>query len=176
MYVYSHINITCPVAKSCPPLRDPMDYSMPGFPVLYYLLEVAQTHVHWVSDATEPSHPLSPHFPPVSIFPSIRVFSNGSALRIRWPKYWSFSISPFNECSWVISFRIDWFDLLAVQGTLRSLLQHHNSKASILWCSAFFMIQLSHLYMKNHSWKGYWKIQSLSCHHSSNPERVVVSL
>ena len=84
-----------------------------------------------------------------SIFPSIRVFSNESVLRIRWPKYWSFSfnISPFNEYSELISFRIDWFDLLAVQGTLKSLLQHHTSKASILWCSAFFIVQLSHPYM-----------------------------
>ena len=86
---------------------------------------------------------------PPSIFPSIRVFSNESALRIRWPKYWtfSFSISPCNECSGLISFRMDWLDLLAVQGTLKSLLQHHSSKASILQCSAFFMVQLSHLYM-----------------------------
>ena len=82
-----------------------------------------------------------------SIFPSIRVFSNESALHIRWPKYWSFSISPSHECSGLISFRIDWFDLFAVQGTLKSLLQHHNLKASILWRSAFFMVQLSHLYM-----------------------------
>ena len=83
-----------------------------------------------------------------SIFPSIRVFSNESALRIRWPEYWSFSfsISPSNEYSGLISFRIDWFDLLAVQGTLKSILQHHSSKASILGCSAFFMVQLSHLY------------------------------
>ena len=80
-----------------------------------------------------------------SIFPSIRVFSNEPALQIRWPKYWSFSISPSNEG--VISFRIDWFDLLAIQGTLRSLLQYHSSKASILWCSAFFTVQLSHPYM-----------------------------
>ena len=79
-----------------------------------------------------------------SIFPRIRVFSNELALRIRWPKYWSFSISPFNEYSGLISFRIDWFDLLAVQGTLKSLLQHHSSKASILWHSAFFTVQLSH--------------------------------
>ena len=86
---------------------------------------------------------------PPSIFPSIRVFSNESALHIRWPKYWSFSfnISPFNEYSGLISFRIDWLDLLAVQGTLKSLLQHHSSKASILWCSAFFIVQLSHPYM-----------------------------
>ena len=84
-----------------------------------------------------------------SIFPTIGVFSKESVLCIRWPKYWcfSFSISPFNEHSGLISFRIDWFDLLAVQGTLKSLLQHHSSKASILWCSAFFMVQLSHPYM-----------------------------
>ena len=84
-----------------------------------------------------------------SVFPSIRVFSNESALHIRWPKYWSFSfsISPSNEYSGLISFKIDWFDLLAVQGTLKSLLQHHSSKASILWHSAFFMVQLSHPYM-----------------------------
>ena len=81
------------------------------------------------------------------IFPSIRVFSNESVLCIRWPKYWSFSISPFNEYSGLTSFRIDSLDLLAVQGTLKSLLQHHSSKASILWCSAFFMVQLSHLYV-----------------------------
>ena len=86
---------------------------------------------------------------PPSIFPSIRVFSNKSALHIKWPKYWSFSfnISPSNEYSELISFRIDWFDLYTVQGTLKSLLQHHSSKASILWCSAFFMVQLSYLYM-----------------------------
>ena len=84
-----------------------------------------------------------------SIFPSIRVFSNESGLHIRWSKYWSFSfsISPSNEYSGLISFRIDWFDLLALQGTLKSLLQHHSSKASILWCSAFFTVQLSHSYM-----------------------------
>ena len=83
------------------------------------------------------------------IYPSIRVFSNESVLLIRWPKYWSFSfnISPSKECSRLISFRMDWLDLLAVQGTLKSLLQHHSSKASILWCSAFFMVQLSHPYM-----------------------------
>jgi len=84
-----------------------------------------------------------------SIFPSIKIFSNEMALRIRWPKYWSFSfsINPSNECSGLISFRTDWFDLLAVHGTLKSLLQHHSSKASILWHSAFFMVQLSHPYM-----------------------------
>ena len=82
-----------------------------------------------------------------SIFPSIRAFSNESVLRIRWPKYWSFSIRPSNEYSGLISFRIDWFDLHAVQGTLKSLFQHHSSKASILWCSAFLMVQLSHPYI-----------------------------
>ena len=89
-----------------------------------------------------------------SIFPSIRVFSNESVLCIRWPKYWSFSVSPCNEYSGLIFFRIDWFDLLTVQGTLKSLLQHHSSKASILWHLAFFMVQLSHSYMttgKNYS-------------------------
>ena len=89
---------------------------------------------------------------PPSIFPSIRVFSNESVIRIRWPKYWSFSfnISPCNEYSGLISFRMDWLDLLAVQGTLKGLLQHHNSKSSILWHSAFFIVQLSHPHMKNH--------------------------
>ena len=90
-----------------------------------------------------------PLFFPPSIFPSIRVFSSESVLHIRWPKYWSFSfnISPSNEYSGLISFRMDWLDLLAVQGTLKSLLQHHSSKASILWCSAFFRVQLSHAYV-----------------------------
>ena len=83
----------------------------------------------------------------LSVFPSLRVFSNESALHIRGPKYWSFSISPSNEYSGLISFRIDWFDLLTVQGTLKTLIQHHSLKASILWCSAFFMVQLLHLYM-----------------------------
>ena len=127
-----------------------MDCSMPGFSVLHHLLELAQTHVHWVSDTIQPSHPLSSSSPlPLpSIFPSIRVISDESALCLRWPKYWSFSfsISPFNEYSGLISFRIDWFDL-AIQVTLKSLLQHHNSKALILWCSAFFIVQLSHPYM-----------------------------
>ena len=118
-----------------------------GFPVLHHLSEFAQTRVHWVNDVISPCHPLSPHSLLPSIFPSIRVFSNESALGISWPKYWSFSLSPSNEYSGLISFRIDWFDLLAVQGTLRSLLQHHSPKASILRCSAFFTVQLSHPYM-----------------------------
>ena len=97
---------------------------------------------------------------PPSLFLSIRVFSNESLLRIRWPKYWSFSfsISPSNEYSGLTSFRMDWLDLLAVQGTLKSLLQHHSSKASILWCSAFFIVQLSHSYMttgKTIAWTGW---------------------
>ena len=118
---------------------------MPGFPVHHQLLEVAQTHVQQVGDAIQPSRPL---FLLPSIFPSIRVFSSESALYIRWPRYWSFSLSinPSNEYSGLISFRIDWFDFLSVQGTLKSLLQHHNSTASVLWCSAFFMVQLSHPY------------------------------
>ena len=108
----------------------------------------AQTHVHWVSDSIQPSHPLLPLLLP-SVFPSIRVFSNELALSIRWPKYGSFnfSISPSNEYSGLISFRIDWFDLLAVQWTLKSLLQHHSPNASILWHLAFFMVQLSYPYM-----------------------------
>ena len=122
---------------------------MPGFPVHHQLPELTQTHVHRVSDAIQSSHPLSSPSPPPSIFPSIRVFSKESVPCIRWPKYWSFSysISPSNEHSGLISFRMDWLDLLAVQGTLNSLLQYHSSEASILLCSAFFMVQLSHPYM-----------------------------
>ena len=110
---------------------------------------VCPNSIHWVSDTIQPSHPLSSPSPPAFFFPSIRVFSNESALHTRWPKDWSFSfsISPFNEYSGLISLRIDWFDLLAIQGILKSLLQHHNRKASVLWYSAFFMVQLSHPYM-----------------------------
>ena len=126
-----------------------MNRSTPGLPVHHQLLEFTQTHVHLVCDAIHHlilSHPLL-LLP--SIFPSIRVFSNESALLIRWPKYWrfSFNISPSNEHPGLISFRTDWLDLFAVQGTLKSLLQHHSSKASILWCPAFFIVQLSHPYM-----------------------------
>ena len=101
------------------------------------------------TDAIQPSHPLLPLLLLLSIFPSIRVFSNKSVLCMRWPKYWSFSIniSPSNDHPALISFRMDWLDFLAVQGTLKSLLQYHNSKASVLQCSAFFIIQLSHPYM-----------------------------
>ena len=133
----------------CPTLCDPMDCSMPGFSVLRYLLEFAQTHVHWISDAIQPSHLLSSPAPPAFNLSNISVFTKELALCIRWPKYWSFSfsISPSNEYSQLISFGIDWFDLLAAQGTLKSLFQPHSSKASILWYVAFFMVQLSHLYI-----------------------------
>ena len=126
-----------------------MGCSTPGLPVHRQLLEPTQTHVHGVSGAIQPSHPLSSPFPPALNLPSIRVFSNDSTLHIRWPRYWSFSfnISPSNVCSGQISFRMDSLDLLAVQGTLKSLLQHHSSQASVLRRSAFFTVQLSHPYM-----------------------------
>ena len=138
------------VTHSCPTVCNPMDCSTPGLPVHHQLLELAQTYVHWVGDAIQPSHPLlspSPPTPPSNI-PRNRIFSSESVLCMRWPKYWSFSfsISPSNEYSGLISFRIDWLDLLAVQGTLKNLLQHHTWKASILRHSTFFMVQLSHLY------------------------------
>ena len=137
------------VAQSCPTLCDPMNCSMPGLPVHHQLLEFTQTHVHRVGDAIQPSHPLSSPSPHAPIPPSIRVFSNELSLHMRWPKYWSFSFSiiPSKEHPGLISFRMDWLDLLAVQGTLKSLLQHHSSKASILQCSAFFIVQFSHPYM-----------------------------
>ena len=134
------------VTQSCPTLCDPMNHSMPGLPVHHQLPEFTQTHVHQV--VMPSSHLILCHplllLPPVP--PSIRVFSNESTLCMRWPKYWSFSFSiiPSKEHPGLISFRMDWLDLLAVQGTLKSLLQHHSSKASILWRSAFFTVQLSH--------------------------------
>ena len=126
-----------------------MNHSTLGLLVHHQLLEPTQTHVRWVGDAIQPPYPLLSPSPPPSIFPSIRVFSKQSVLRIRWPKYWSFSFStsPSNEYSGLISFRMHWLDLLAVQGTLKSLLQYHSLKASILWHSAFFIVQLSHPYM-----------------------------
>ena len=137
------------VSQSCPTLCDPMNRSTPGLPVHHNsrsLLKFMSIELVMPSNDLILCHPflLWP-----SIFPSIRVFSNESALRIRWPKYWNFSfnISSANEHSGLVSFRMDWLDLLAVQGTLKSLLQHHSSKASTLQCSAFFMVQLSHLYM-----------------------------
>ena len=137
------------VTQLCLTLYDPMDFSISSFPVFHHLPELAQTHVHWVSHAIQHLILCHPLLLWPSVFPSIRVFSNESVLCIRWPKYWSFSfsISPSNEYSGLISFRMDWLDLLAVQGTLKSLLQHHSSKASILQCSAFFIVQLSHPYM-----------------------------
>ena len=144
------------VAQSCPTLCNPMNRSMPGLPVHHQLLEFTQTRVHQVSDAIQPSHPRSSPSPPAPIPPSIKVFSNESTLCMRWPKYWSFSFSiiPSKEIPGLISFSRDWLDLPAVQGTVKSLLQHHSSKASILWCSAFSTVQLSHPYMttgKSHS-------------------------
>ena len=140
------INQFSSVTQSCPTLCNLMDWIMPGLPVHHQILELVQTPVHWVSDAIQPSHPLpSPSLLP-SIFPSIRVFSKESVFHIRWPEYWSFSfnISPSIEYLGLISFRIGWLDLLAVQETLKSLLQHSSSKASVLQCSAFFIVQLSH--------------------------------
>ena len=136
------------VSQSCPTLCDPMNHSTPGLPVHHQLPEFTQTHVHRVSDAIQPSHPLLSPSPPAPNPSSIRVFSNESALRTRWPKYWSFSFSiiPSKEIPGLISFRMDWLDLPEVQGTLKSLLQHHTSKASVLRHSAFFTVQLSHPY------------------------------
>ena len=146
--LYSSVQFSS-VAQACPTLCDPIDCSMPGIPVHHQLLslfklmfiELVMPSNHFIL-----CHPLLP-LPP--IFPSIRVFSNESVLHIRWPKYWSFSfnISPSNEYSGLISFRMDWLDLFAIQGTLKSLLQYHSIKASILQCSAFFIVQLSHPYM-----------------------------
>ena len=137
------------VTRSCPTLFDPMNPSTPGLPVHHQLPEFTQTHVHRVSDAISYLIFCCPLLLLPRIPPSIKVFSNESTLCIRWPKYWSFSfsISLSNEHQELISFRLDWLDLLVVQGILKSLLQHHISKASILRCSAFFTVQLSHPYM-----------------------------
>ena len=137
------------VAQLCPTLCDPMNRSTSGLPVHYHLREFTQTHVHWVGDAIQHLIICCPLLLPPSIFPSIRVFSKESVLHISWPKdrSFTFSISPSNEHPGLVSFRMDWLDLLVVQGTLKSLLQYHSSKASILWCSAFFIVQLSHPYM-----------------------------
>ena len=124
------------------------DCSSTSFVPHHQLPELAQTNVHQVGDAIQPTHLMSSPSSTASIFLYVRVFSSESVLHIMWPKYWSFSfsISPFNDYSELVSFRMDWLDLLAVQGTLKSLLQHHSSKASILWHSAFFIVQLSHPY------------------------------
>ena len=145
-----------------------MDCSTPGFPVLHYFLEFAYIQVHWVSDAIQPSHALSPLLLLSSIFPSIRVFFNESVFRFRWPKYWSFSISPCNKYSGLISFRIDWFYLLAVQGTLKNLLQQtpqfksiNSSVLSFLYCPTLTSI---HEYWKTIAltrWTFVGKVMSL---------------
>jgi len=122
----------CLVVKLCLTPCDPMDCSTPGFHALYYIPELAQTHVHWVSDAIQPSHPLSPPSSPVFNLSQPQGLFQWSILHIRWPKYWSFSISLSNEYLGLVSFRIDWFDLLAVQGTFKSLLQYRSLEAWIL--------------------------------------------
>ena len=137
------------VIQLCPTLCNPMDCSMPGFPVHNQLMELAKTHVHRVGDAIQPSHLLSSPPPSAHNLSLHQGLFSESVLHIRWPKYWSFSfnISLSNEYSGLISFRIERLDLLAVQRTLKSLLQHHSSKASILWHSAFFIVKFSHPYM-----------------------------
>ena len=137
------------VTQLCPTLCDPMKYNTPDFPVHHHLLEFAKTHIHWVSDAIQPFHPLSSPSPSVFMLSSISIFSNVLALCTRWPKYWSFRfhICLCNEYSGLISFSIDWCDLLAVQGTLKSLLQHHSMKVLILTWLDIFIVQLSHPYM-----------------------------
>ena len=137
------------VTQLCPTLCDPMNCSTPGLPVHHQLPQFTQTHVHRVGDTIQPSHPLSSPSPPAPIPPNIRVFYSESTLHMRWPKYWSFSFSsvPSKEHPGLISLRMDCLDLPAVHGTLKSLLQHHSSKASVLRCSAFFTVQFSHPYM-----------------------------
>ena len=148
LYQFSSVQFSS-VAQSCLTLCDPMNCSTPGLRVHHQLPESTQTHVHRVGDAIQPSHPLlSPSLPALN--PSQHQgLCKESVVRIRWPKYWSFSfsISPSNKYSGLIPFTIDWLDLFAVHGTLKSLLQHHSSKASILRHSAFFIVQLSHPYM-----------------------------
>ena len=136
------------VAQACPTLCDPMNHSTPGLSVHHQLQEFTQTRIHRVSDAIQPSHPLSSPSPPAPNPSQHQGLFNESTLCIRWPKYWSFSFSiiPSKEIPGLISFRMDWLDLLAVQGTLKSLLQHHSSKASILWHSAFFSPTLTSIY------------------------------
>ena len=154
LYTFSSAHFTS-VAQSCPTLCNPMNRSTPGLPVHHQLPQSTQTHVHCVM---MPSNHLILSCPLIllpSIFPQIRVFSNESVLRIRWPKYcsFSFSISPSNEYSGLVSFSMDWLDLLAAQGTLKSLLQHHSSKVSVFKSSAFFSPTLTSIYdyWKNHS-------------------------
>ena len=137
------------VTQSCPTLCDPMNPSRPGLPIHQQLPEFTQTHAHQVGDAIQPSHHLLSPSPPAPDPSQHQGLSKQSTLHMRWPKYWSFSfsISPSNKHPGLISFRMDWLDLLAVQVTLKSLLQHPSSKASIFRRSAFFTVQLSHPYM-----------------------------
>ena len=157
------------IAQLCLTLCDPMNCSTPGLPVHHQLPEFIQTHVHGVGDAIQPSHPLSSPSPPAPNPSQHQSLSNESTLHMRWPKYWSFSFSiiPSKEIPGLISFRMVWLDLLAVQGTLKSLLPHHSSKAPILGHSAFFIVQLSHPYMATGKtitltrWTFFGKVMSL---------------
>ena len=135
------------VTQSCLTLHNPMDHSMLGLPVHHQLLESTQTHIHWVSDAIQPFHPLSSPSPPAFNLSQHQGLFQWVPLHITWPKYW-FQLQH-QSFQWIfrISFRMDWLVILPVQGILKSLLQHHSSKASILGCSAFFIVQLSHPYM-----------------------------
>ena len=167
-------NCCCSVTRLCPTLCNSMDCSTPGFPVLHYHPEFAQVHVHWDCDTIQPSHLLSLSYAFAFNLPSIRVFSNESTLHIRWPKDWSFSISFSTEYSGLIFFRIDWFDLFAVQGMLKSLLHHHNLNTSILQHSAFLWSN-AHIYSwllekslillpgKCHGWKSLVSCSPWSC-------------
>ena len=139
----------CSVAESCPTLYNPMVYNTLGSSVLHHLPGLAQTHVHWVSDVIQLSHPLLSPYPLAFSLSQHQGLSNESAIHITWPKHWSFNfnISPPNEYSGLISFRIHWFGLLEVWGTLKSLLPNHTSQASVLQLSTFFMVHLSHPYM-----------------------------
>ena len=145
IHIYS-VQFSCSVVSDSLRLHEP---KTPGLPVHHKCLESTQTHVHWVRDAIQPSHPRSSPSPPALNLSQHQGLFKWASFLMRWPKYWSFSfsISPSNEHPGLISFRMDGMDLLAVQGTLKSLLQHHSSKASILWCSDFFTVQFSHLYM-----------------------------
>ena len=148
-----------------------MNRSMPGLPIHHQLQGFTQTHVQWAGDAIQPSHPLPSPSPPALYLSKHQDLFYESVLRIRWPRYWSFSlnISPSNEHPGLISFKMDWLDLLPVQGTLKSLLQHHNSKVPILRHSAFFIVQLSHPYMTTGKtialprWTFVGKVMSLLC-------------
>ena len=153
MYTYTYVSVCFAICSvqllNCVQLCDPTDCSMPGFPVCHRLLEFAQTHIYWVDDAIWPSHPLLPPSPPAFNLPQHKGLFQRVSSSHQIAKVWSFSfsINPVNEYSGLISVRIDWFDFLAVQGTLKSLFQYHNLKASVLRRSAFSMIQLSHPYM-----------------------------